>query len=61
LRVSHAQRLLVTTDARVSDIALESGFGSPAAFYQAFGTYSHGEKPLDYRRRHHAVRLEAPA
>src|SRR5262249_38604390 len=51
LRVSHAQRLLVTTDARVTDIALESGFGSPAAFYQAFATHAHGEKPLDYRRR----------
>lgn len=51
LRISHAQRLLVTSDARVTDIALESGFGSPAAFYQAFAAHAHGEKPLDYRRR----------
>jgi AraC-like DNA-binding protein len=60
LRVSHAQRLLVTTDARVSDLALESGFGSPAAFYQAFAAYSGGEKPLDYRRRHEVGGKSAP-
>ena len=60
LRVSHAQRLLVTTDARVTELALESGFGSSAAFYQAFAAYSHGETPLDYRRRHaDAPRLDA--
>ncbi|MEJ1971883.1 MAG: helix-turn-helix domain-containing protein [Lacunisphaera sp.] len=52
LRISHAQRLLVATDARVTDLALESGFGSPAAFYQAFAAYARGEKPLDYRHRH---------
>lgn len=52
LRVSHAQRLLVTTDARVAEIALESGFGSTAAFYQAFASRTNGMKPLDYRRRH---------
>jgi AraC-like DNA-binding protein len=52
LRISHAQRLLVTTDARVTDLALESGFGSSAAFYQAFAVHSHGRKPLDYRRQH---------
>jgi AraC-like DNA-binding protein len=51
LRISHAQRLLVTTDARVADIALESGFGSSAAFYQAFAAYAQGETPLAYRRR----------
>ncbi|HVU23029.1 MAG TPA: helix-turn-helix domain-containing protein [Opitutus sp.] len=55
LRVSHAQRLLVTTDARVADIALDSGFGSPAAFYQAFANYSNREKPIEYRRRHTAA------
>lgn len=52
LRISHAQRLLVTTDARVSDIALDSGFGSSAAFYQAFTKHAGGEKPADYRIRH---------
>ncbi|HWA86457.1 MAG TPA: helix-turn-helix domain-containing protein [Opitutus sp.] len=60
LRVSHAQRLLVTTDARVADIALDSGFGSPAAFYQAFANYSNGEKPLDYRRRHESGAAGSP-
>ena len=52
LRLSHAQRLLVTTERRITDLALESGFGSPAAFYQAFSAYTPGEKPRDYRRRH---------
>ena len=52
LRLSHAQRLLVTTEHRIIDVALESGFGSPAAFYQAFSVYTPGEKPLAYRRRH---------
>ena len=58
LRISHAQRLLVTTEERVTDIALESGFGSPAAFYQAFATYAHGETPLAYRRRSHTTGAE---
>ncbi len=52
LRVAHAQRLLIATESRVTDVALESGFGSPAAFYQAFATYAQGEKPLAYRHRH---------
>jgi hypothetical protein len=35
----------------VTDLALESGFGSPAAFYQAFARYARGEQPLAYWRR----------
>lgn len=52
LRVSHAQRLLITTDSKVVDVALESGFASVAPFYQAFAAYAGPERPLAYRRKH---------
>lgn len=58
LRVYHAQRLLITTDTKVVDVALESGFASVAPFYQAFQTYAGQQRPLAYRRKH---RLPAPA
>lgn len=50
LRISHAQRLLVTTDLRVLDVALESGFSSLAPFYNAFARYC-GMRPLAFRKR----------
>lgn len=50
LRVSHAQRLLVTTDLRVLDVAMESGFGSLAPFYRSFTRFS-GMRPLVFRRQ----------
>ena len=50
LRISHAQRLLVTTDLRVLDVALESGFSSLAPFYNAFSRYC-GMRPLVFRRK----------
>lgn len=53
LRISHAQRLLTTTNHRVVDIALECGFGSVAPFYSAFSRYC-DIKPLDYRRNNKA-------
>ena len=52
LRVSHAQRLLITTDTKVVDVALESGFASVAPFYQAFRAYANQQRPLAYRRKH---------
>ena len=52
LRVSHAQRLLITTDMKVLDVAMESGFASAAPFYSAFAIHSRGLRPLDYRRQH---------
>jgi len=58
LRVSHAQRLLITTDTKVVDVALESGFASVAPFSQAFRTYANQQRPLAYRRKHH---LPTPA
>ena len=48
-RIAHAQRLLVTTDNKVLDIALESGFGSLSRFYTAF-TASCQATPLQYRK-----------
>ena len=55
LRVSHAQRLLITTDMKVLDVAMESGFSSVAPFYAAFAAHSRGIKPLAYRRQHQLV------
>jgi AraC-like DNA-binding protein len=52
LRVSHAQRLLITTDLKVLDVAMESGFSSVAPFYAAFAAHTTGLRPLDYRRQH---------
>jgi AraC-like DNA-binding protein len=52
LRVSHAQRLLITTELKVLDVAMESGFSSMAPFYAAFAAHTRGLRPLDYRRQH---------
>jgi AraC-like DNA-binding protein len=47
-RLSQAQRLLVTTDSKVNDIAYSSGFGSVSRFYEVFGQ-SCGMSPKAYR------------
>lgn len=52
LRVSHAQRLLITSEMKVLDVAMESGFSSVAPFYSAFATHSRQLRPLSYRRQH---------
>ena len=52
LRVSHAQRLLITSDMKVLDVAMESGFSSVAPFYAAFAAHTRGIRPLRYRRQH---------
>lgn len=36
LRLAHAQRLLITTDRQITDLALESGFTSLSRFYASF-------------------------
>ena len=36
LRISHAQRLLSTTDLKMLDIAFDSGFSSISSFYEVF-------------------------
>jgi AraC-like DNA-binding protein len=48
-RVSHAQRLLMTSDMKVLDIAMASGFGSLSRFYTAFASVC-GQTPAAYRR-----------
>ena len=48
-RVAQAQRLLVTTDASVLAVAMQSGFGSLSAFYAAFGRHT-GQAPRALRR-----------
>ena len=40
LRVSHAQRLLLTTDESVDRVGRESGFASPGRFFAAFKKYA---------------------
>lgn len=49
LRISHAQRLLMTTDKRITDVALDSGFGSAAQFHEAFKKIT-GTTPSALRR-----------
>lgn len=49
LRVAHAQRLLMTTDRAVLDIALDAGFGSLSRFYEAFRAQVR-QTPRAYRK-----------
>ncbi len=50
-RVSHAQRMLVTSDAKVLEVALEAGFGSLSRFNAAFRQLC-GCAPREYRAMH---------
>ena len=50
-RVSHAQRLLATTDESVTEIAFQSGFNSISRFNDAFRRAC-GCSPREYRRSH---------
>ncbi|HYF51115.1 MAG TPA: helix-turn-helix domain-containing protein [Planctomycetota bacterium] len=47
-RISHAQRLLLMTQRKVLDIALDAGFGSLSRFYDAF-TKACGKTPREFR------------
>jgi AraC-like DNA-binding protein len=47
-RLAHAQRLLITSNANASTIALEAGFGSVSRFYTAFKQV-YGQAPGAYR------------
>jgi AraC-like DNA-binding protein len=47
-RLAHAQRLLITSNANASAIALEAGFGSVSRFYTAFKC-AYGQAPGTYR------------
>lgn len=50
-RVLHAQRLLLTTDLKIPDIAQSSGFISISRFNEAFRELS-GQSPRSYRKEH---------
>ena len=50
-RMSHAQRLLATTDDKIVEIALEAGYPMLSRFYEAFNK-SCGCSPSRYRRDH---------
>jgi AraC family transcriptional regulator, melibiose operon regulatory protein len=54
LRVAHAQRLLLTTDDKIIDVAFAAGFGSVAAFYQTLNVCG-APTPKDFRARHRGV------
>jgi len=47
-RVSHAQRLLLMSDIKLIDIAMDAGFGSVGRFYATFRKIC-GMTPRDYR------------
>lgn len=57
-RVSHAQRLLSTTDLPITEIALQSGFLSISRFNEAFYR-SCGCSPRQYRKSHELAREKA--
>lgn len=50
-RVSHAQRLLATTDDKIIEVALGAGFGSLSRFHDAFNRWC-GCPPKKYRKQH---------
>jgi len=49
LRIYEAQRLLLATDMKIIDIAMEVGFGSMSNFYKYFKRVC-GKNPKDYRK-----------
>jgi len=55
-RIAHAQRLLVTTDMPILELAFEAGFGSSSQFYAAF-TKACAKTPRTYRQ---ALRHSVP-
>lgn len=50
LRVTHAQRRLLESDAKIADVALESGFATSSAFYETF-TRQVGMTPRAFRTK----------
>ena len=53
-RVSHAQRLLATTDEKIVEVAFKSGFNSISRFNQAFRRAC-GCSPREYRLHHETI------
>ena len=56
-RVEHAKKLLVSTDMRIVDVALDSGFASEAVFYGIFEKFT-GMTPKKYRLYKRGVLVE---
>jgi AraC-like DNA-binding protein len=50
LRISHVQRLLVTTNRTILDIMLDAGFSCTTQFYEAFRSQT-GMTPRQYRQK----------
>lgn len=59
-RVALAQRLLITTDMKILDVAFECGFASVSSFYEMFAR-SCGQPPAKYRRMMRSNRPFRPA
>lgn len=51
-RITHAQRLLVTTKGSILNIAPAAGFQSLSRFHEAFKKVVCGCSPRDYRKTH---------
>jgi len=48
-RVTHAQYLLASTDKKIIDVAMDSGFGSVSQFHHVFRGIA-GASPREYAR-----------
>jgi AraC-like DNA-binding protein len=57
-RIFHAQRLLQSTDMKIIDVALESGYQSASRFYAAFKEFC-GVSPQEYRQSAKPSKLPA--
>ena len=51
IRLEHAAAMLKESDAKVSRICLECGFGDVSYFYRLFARY-YGSSPGEYRKKH---------
>jgi transcriptional regulator GlxA family with amidase domain len=61
VRLSYAERLLISTDLSVLEIWLAAGFGSSARFYDSFRRYI-GVEPLEFRiSRRDRMQLNNPS
>lgn len=59
-RISHAQRLLVTTDDAILNVAVESGFQSLSRFNEAFKSAC-GCSSREYRKAHYPTNAAQPS